>query len=125
MVQYSPPLDASFAALADPTRRAIVDRLGRGDAAISALAEGFEMSLTGVMKHVSVLEAAGLVTSEKLGRVRTCRLDPDGFADAERWISKRRAMWEGRLDRLGAFLDAHRNTPTTKGRRAPADRREK
>ena len=83
------------------------------------------MSLAGVLKHVSVIEAAGLVRSEKLGRVWTCRLDPHGFTDAERWISKRRVMWEGRLDRLGAFLDAHRSKSTTKGRRTPSNRRRK
>jgi DNA-binding transcriptional ArsR family regulator len=105
MVKYSGVLDSTFAALADPTRRGMLDRLGRGEASISDLAARFQMTLTGAGKHVRVLESAGLVRSRKVGRVRTCRLEPRALAVAERWIIDRRALWEGRLDRLGAVLE--------------------
>ena len=105
MVQYTPELDTSFAALADPTRRAILERLGREDASISDLAANFEMTLTGVKKHVHVLEGAGLVTTEKVGRVRQCRLGPRRLKDETAWIAKYQKMLEARLDRLGEFLE--------------------
>ncbi|WP_395647594.1 ArsR/SmtB family transcription factor [Terricaulis sp.] len=98
-------LDLAFQALADPTRRAMVDRLARGPATVSELAKPLEMSLPGVMQHLAVLEASGLVVSEKIGRTRTCRIEPKGLSQAEQWIADRRALWARRLDRLGAFLD--------------------
>ena len=108
MVQHSPQLDAAFGALADPTRRGILERLGRGDAAISELAEDFEMTLTGIKKHVSVLEDAKLVTTEKIGRVRHCRLGPRRLDREAKWIETYRRMLEDRLNRLGDFLERTR-----------------
>ncbi len=99
-------LDKTFAALADPARRAIVERLSQGPASVSELARPLPMSLAGVMLHLKVLEDSGLVTSQKVGRVRTCRIDPAMLSLAERWVAERRALWERNLDRLGAFLDA-------------------
>ena len=105
MVQYQPgDLDSAFAALADPTRRAILDRLGEGPASISELAEPFEMSLTGLKKHVRILEEAGLVTTEKVGRTRVCSLGPRKLDDAREWIEAYRRMLEERLDRFGELL---------------------
>lgn len=98
-------LDLAFQALADPSRRAIVDRLVAGPATVSELAKPLAMSLPGVMQHLAVLEASGLVISEKVGRVRTCRIEPKILSQAERWLAERRALWERRLDRLGQFLD--------------------
>jgi DNA-binding transcriptional ArsR family regulator len=97
-------LDLTFQALADPTRRAMVERLGRGPATVSDLAEPFAMSLPGVVQHLKILEASGLVRSEKLGRVRTCRLEPAALSLAEHWITARRQEWGRRLDRLGDYL---------------------
>jgi DNA-binding transcriptional ArsR family regulator len=108
MVQYQLKLDSTFGALADPTRRGILERLGRKDAAISELAEGFDMTLTGIKKHVGVLEAAGLVTTEKIGRVRRCRLGPRPLDDETAWIATHRRMLEARLNRLGEFLERTR-----------------
>jgi DNA-binding transcriptional ArsR family regulator len=108
MVQYSPRLDAAFGALADPTRRGILERLGRSDAAISELAKRFDITLTGIKKHVGVLEAAGLVTTEKIGRVRRCRLGPRRLDDETAWIAAYRRNLEGRLNRLGEFLERTR-----------------
>jgi len=108
MVQYSPQLDSAFSALADPTRRGILERLGRSDAPISELAEDFEMTLTGVKKHVQVLEAAGLVTTEKVGRVRNCRLGTRRLDHEAAWIAAHRRMLEARLNRLGEFLERTR-----------------
>lgn len=104
MVQYSPKLDLSFAALSDPTRRGILERLERGDASISALAANFEMTLTGIKKHVKILESAGLVSTEKVGRVRHCRLGPRPLDKETAWLAKHRQVVEARLDRLGKFL---------------------
>ena len=104
MLNYK--LDRSFAALADPTRRAMVERLALGPATVKELAAPLPMSLPAVMLHLQVLEASGLVTSEKQGRVRTCRVNPECLSQVELWVSERRAMWERKLDRLGAFLDA-------------------
>lgn len=98
-------LDKAFAALADPARRAMVARLAQGPATVSELAAPLPMSLAGAMLHLRVLEESGLVTSEKKGRVRTCRMDPAMLSAAERWVAERRTMWERNLDRLGAFLD--------------------
>lgn len=98
-------LDLAFQALADPSRRAMVDRLVEGPATVSELAKPLAMSLPGVMQHLAVLEASGLVISEKIGRTRTCRIEPKVLTQAEQWIAERRALWEHRLDRLGQFLD--------------------
>ena len=111
MLNQSPPLDQLFHALADPTRRALVEQLSRAPAPVSELARHLPMSLPGVMQHLQVLEASGLVRSEKVGRVRTCRLEPDALRTAERWISERRAGWERRLDRLGDYLAEHDDNP--------------
>jgi len=95
-----------FQALADPTRRMMVDRLSRGPASVSELAKPFDMSLPAVVQHLQVLEHSGLVKSEKVGRVRTCSIDPGAMSLAEKWINDRRIHWEQRLDRLGEFLAA-------------------
>jgi DNA-binding transcriptional ArsR family regulator len=108
MVQYSSSLDDAFAAIADPTRRGILERLGRADATISALAEEFGMTLTGVRKHVRVLEEARLLITEKRGRVRTCRLGPRRLDREAEWIDHHRRMLEGRLNSLGEFLERTR-----------------
>jgi DNA-binding transcriptional ArsR family regulator len=99
-----PALDLVFQALADPSRRTMVERLGRGPASVSELAQPLDMSLPAVIQHLRVLETSGLVRSEKMGRVRMCRIEPKAFAAAEGWFAKRRATWERRFDRLDAFL---------------------
>jgi DNA-binding transcriptional ArsR family regulator len=104
MLNQSASLDRLFHALADPARRAMVERLSRGPAPVSDLARPLPMSLPAAMQHLGVLEAAGLVRSEKLGRVRTCTLDTSALSQAERWINERRIEWEHRLDRLGEYL---------------------
>ena len=104
MLQPSAPLDLAFQALADPTRRVIVERLSRGPASVSELAKPLTMSLAAVVQHVQVLESSGLVRTEKVGRVRTCSIEPAALRTAERWISERRTLWERRLDRLGDYL---------------------
>jgi DNA-binding transcriptional ArsR family regulator len=98
-------LDLAFQALADPTRRAMVARLSQGPAAVSDLARPFAMSLPAVMQHLAVLENSGLVTSAKVGRVRTCRIDAAVLSQAEQWINRQRLEWEHRLDRLGDYLE--------------------
>jgi DNA-binding transcriptional ArsR family regulator len=109
MVQYlGGRLDASFAALSDATRRGVLERLGRADASITDLAETFHMTLTGMLKHVVVLEQAGLVTTEKIGRVRTCRLGPLRLEDETAWIERYRRLWDERfheLDKVVAELE--------------------
>lgn len=100
------PLDKTFAALADPARRAMVERLVVGPASVSELARPLPMSLPAVMLHLKVLEDSGLVTSQKAGRVRTCRIDPEKLSLAEQWVSARRQMWEQSLDRLGLLLES-------------------
>jgi DNA-binding transcriptional ArsR family regulator len=105
------PVDLLFQALADPSRRSMVDRLTRGPASVSELARPFAMSLPAVVQHLHMLEASGLVRSEKVGRVRTCRIEPTALAQAEGWISERRRMWERCLDRLGEYLDEHPDQP--------------
>src|SRR5687768_8422705 len=104
MVQYS-QIDRTFAALADPTRRSILERLGRGSASITELAEPFGISLTGMKKHVRVLEDAELVTTEKVGRTRRCSLGPRRLEDVEEWMETYRRMLDERLDRFGALLE--------------------
>jgi DNA-binding transcriptional ArsR family regulator len=105
MVQYPSRLDASFAALSDPTRRGILERLGRGEASVSELAAQFGMTLTGIKKHVAILEEAGLVTTKKVGRVRYCSLGPRRLEDETAWMANYRRMLEARLDRLAEFLE--------------------
>ena len=101
MVQYIPPrLDASFAALSDATRRGVLEQLGHADASISDLAARFHMTLTGMKKHVGVLEQAGLVTTQKVGRVRTCKLGRRRLEDEMRWIENYRQLWDARFDAL-------------------------
>ena len=97
-------LDRMFHALADPARRAMVDRLINGPATVSALAKPLAMSLPAVVQHLAVLEGSGLVTSEKTGRVRTCRIEPKALRTVEDWVNERRTLWERRLDRLGEVL---------------------
>lgn len=104
MVQHSASADR-FSALADPTRRGVLERLGRADLSVSALAAEFGMTLPGMRKHLRVLEDAGLVTTEKVGRVRTCRLGPRGLDEEAAWIARYQRMLEDRLDRLGDFLE--------------------
>ncbi len=105
MVQYQAQLDEAFSALSDPTRRSILDRLGRGSATISELAESAGMSLTGVKKHVRILEDAGLATTEKRGRTRHCRLGPEPLDDISQWIESYRRGWDERFDRLDEILE--------------------
>src|SRR4051812_62309 len=105
MVQYQPSLDASFAAMADATRRGILERLGKREASISGLAEHFGMTLTGMKKHVAVLERTGLVRSQKVGRVRTCTLGPRKLDQEVKWIEQYKRMLEQRLNRLEDFLE--------------------
>ena len=102
-------LDLMFQALADPARRSMVERLSRGPASVSQLAEPLAMSLPAVLQHLQVLEASGLVRSAKAGRVRTCRIQPAALRTAETWLTRRRAGWERRLDRLGEFLATQDN----------------
>ena len=104
MLNQSIELDRLFHALADPARRAIVERLSRGPAPVSELARPLPMSLPSAMQHLSVLEAAGLVRSRKVGRVRTCAIEPQKLSQAEQWINARRVEWEHRLDLLGDYL---------------------
>lgn len=109
MVQYSDArLDASFAALSDATRRGVLERLGRADASITDLAEAFGMSLTGMRKHVGVLEGADLVTTRKVGRVRTCTLGPRRFEDETAWIEGQRRLWDERFDALERIVGERR-----------------
>lgn len=111
MLNQSAPLDMMFQALADPTRRVMVERLSRGPASVSELAKPFSMSLPAVVQHLAVLEQSGLVRSEKVGRVRTCQINPQALSLAEQWINDRRLTWEKRLDRLGDFLAETENDP--------------
>ncbi len=104
MLNKSVALDLTFQALADPTRRIMVERLSRGPASVSELARPLAMTLSAVVQHLQVLQASGLVRSEKAGRVRTCRIEPRALCIAEDWIAGRRGNWERRLDRLGEYL---------------------
>jgi DNA-binding transcriptional ArsR family regulator len=106
MVQYEEArLDGSFAALSDATRRGVLEQLGRSDASITDLAEKFHMTLTGMKKHVGVLEEAGLVTTEKVGRVRTCKLGPRRLEDVTAWIERYRQLWDARFDALDKVVE--------------------
>ncbi len=102
---YAPDLDASFAALSDATRRGVLEQLGHADASITELATTFRMTLTGMKKHVGVLEQAGLVTTEKIGRVRTCKLGPSRLADETAWIENYRRLWSARFDALDRIVE--------------------
>src|SRR4051812_2980107 len=106
MLNQSAQLDLMFQALADPSRRTMLDRLCKGPASVSDLAAPFEMSLPAVLQHLQVLEQSGLVKTEKVGRVRTCTVKTEALRSVEQWISARRTIWEQRFDRLGAFLAA-------------------
>lgn len=117
MVQFSTPrLDASFAALSDATRRGVLEQLGRADASITELADRFHMTLTGMKKHVGVLEQAGLVTTEKVGRVRTCRLGVRGLDEEAAWIARRRRVWTARFDALDGVIEALKQKEEADGR---------
>lgn len=107
MEQYSDRLDVIFQALADPTRRAVLSRLGGGPATISDLARPFDMALPSFMKHIHFLEGSGLIRTHKQGRVRTCAIEKAQFAAVETWLSAQRALWEGRADRLEKFVTEH------------------
>jgi DNA-binding transcriptional ArsR family regulator len=105
MVQYkSAALDASFAALADVTRRGVLEQLGRAEASITELAEKFNMTLTGMKKHIGVLEQAGLVITQKVGRVRTCKIGPHRLEEATAWLEEYRQLWTARFDELDAVI---------------------
>jgi DNA-binding transcriptional ArsR family regulator len=117
MVQYMARLDDSFAALSDATRRGVLEQLGRSDASISALAEKFQMTLTGMKKHVGVLEEAGLVTTEKVGRVRTCRLGPRRLEEETAWIERYRQLWDARFDELDKVIEELKRKERVDGRK--------
>ncbi len=108
MAQSSPQLDELFQALADPTRRAVLGRLGRGPATVGALAEPFDMALPSFMKHIRMLEASGWIETRKEGRVRTCAIRKKQFAAVESWLSAQRTVWEGRTDRLEQFVTSRK-----------------
>ena len=112
MVHYSNRLDAAFAAISDPPRRGILERLARADASISDLAGAFQMTLTGIKKHVQILESAGLVNTKKVGRVRRCTLGRRGLDLEAEWMAHHQQMLEARLDRLGAFLERTKGKPS-------------
>lgn len=118
MLNYQQPLDSVFQALADPTRRGMIARLSRGPASVSELAEPLDMSLPAVVQHLQVLETSGLISTEKVGRVRTCRLDAKALTSAEDWISSQRASWEARLDRLGEYLKELQAKERKRGRKS-------
>ena len=118
MVQYSKArLDASFAALSDATRRGVLERLGRADASITDLAEKFQMTLTGMKKHVGVLEQAGLVTTEKVGRVRTCKLGTRRLQTVTAWIDRYRQLWDARFDGLDKVVEELKQKEIVDGRK--------
>ena len=118
MVQYKrADLDASFAALSDATRRGILERLGRADASITDLAEKFHMTLTGMKKHVGVLEQAGFVTTEKIGRVRTCKLGLRRLAEEAAWIERYRQLWDARFDELDKIVESLKRQEGADGRK--------
>lgn len=118
MVQYQRRrLDASFAALSDATRRGILERLVRADASITELAGTFEMTLTGVKKHISVLEQTGLVTTEKVGRVRTCKLGPGRLEEAAKWIESYHRLWNARFDELDKIVEELKRTESMHAKR--------
>ena len=118
MVQYTQTLfDASFAALSDATRRGVLEQLWRADASITNLAEKFRMTLTGMKKHIGVLEQAGLVTSEKVGRVRTCKIGPRRLEEEAAWIERYRQLWEARFDALDTIVEELKQNEKVVGRK--------
>lgn len=117
MVQYMSRLDASFAALADSTRRGVIEQLFQQDASITELAERFQMTLTGMKKHVSVLEQAGLVTTEKVGRVRTCRLGQGALDEEWAWLERYRRIWTARFDALDEVVEELKRKERDDGRK--------
>ena len=118
MVQYSwTGFDASFAALSDITRRGVLEQLGRGDASITDLADKFHMTLTGMKKHVGVLESAGLVTTEQIGRVRTCRIGPRRLDEEMAWIARYRQVWDARFEALDGVIDELKRQEKARGRK--------
>jgi DNA-binding transcriptional ArsR family regulator len=120
MVQYaSGRLDVSFAALSDATRRGVLEQLGRADASISDLAQAFHMTLTGMRKHVGVLEQAEFVTTEKVGRVRTCRLGPRRLEEETAWIERYRQLWDSRFDELDKVVEELNRMEKVDGRNRP------
>ena len=116
MVQFQTRFDTSFAALSDATRRGVLEQLGRGDASITALAEKFHMTLTGMKKHVSVLEQAGLVATQKVGRVRTCRLGARTLAEEAAWIESYRRLWAERFNELDIIVEQLKQQEKADGR---------
>jgi DNA-binding transcriptional ArsR family regulator len=121
MLKHS-SIDDSFRALAEPTRRAIVERLTRGPASVSALAEPFEMTLAAIVQHLQVLEETGLIRSAKVGRVRTCSIEPSGFNTLADWVGERRMVMERRFDRLGEIL-AETDRPAKQSRKTKGSKR--
>ena len=118
MVQYTKArLDGSFAALSDATRRGVLEQLGRADASITDLAEKFHMTLTGMKKHVAVLEQAGLVTTEKVGRVRTCKLGPRQLEQETAWLERYRQLWDARFDELDNVVEELKRKEKINGRK--------
>jgi DNA-binding transcriptional ArsR family regulator len=118
MVHYTKArLDTSFAALSDATRRGVLERLGRADASITDLAEQFHMTLTGMKKHVGVLEQAGLVTTEKVGRVRTCRLGPRRLEEETAWLERHRELWDARFEELDKVVEELKRKEKNDGRK--------
>jgi len=120
MVQFhqAPRIDVSFAALSDATRRGVLEQLGRTDASITELARRFDMTLTGMKKHVSVLEQAGLVTTAKVGRVRTCKLGGRGLEEEAAWIERYRQMWAARFEELDKVVEQLKQKEQSDGRKA-------
>ena len=121
MLDQATDLDRVFQALADPGRRSMVERLSQGPASVSELGRPLAMSLAGVVQHVQVLEASGLIRSQKIGRTRTCSINPAALRSAESWISARRALWDRRLDRLGDYLTDPADSAETLPARAPSE----
>jgi DNA-binding transcriptional ArsR family regulator len=118
MVQYiQPRFDASFAALSDATRRGVLEQLGRADASITELAQKFHMTLTGMKKHVGILELAGLVTTEKVGRVRTCKLGLRRLEEEAAWIERYRRLWDARFDGLDQVIEGLKQKEQNDGRK--------
>lgn len=117
MVQYLPRLDSSFAALSDATRRGVLEQLGRADASVTDLASKFEMTLTGMKKHISVLEDAGLVTTQKIGRVRNCSLGLRALEQEAAWIERHRQLWAARFDALDEVVEELKQKEKAHGRR--------
>jgi DNA-binding transcriptional ArsR family regulator len=117
MVHYQASLDTTFAALSDATRRGVLEQLGNSEASISDLAQRFRMTLTGMKKHVNVLEQAGLVVTEKVGRVRTCKLGPRKLEEEAAWIEQQRHLWNARFDALDALVQHMKREEKANGRK--------